>query len=392
MGHIVIIGAGTAGIHCAVSLRKYGYEGKITILGDEAERPYQRPPLSKTFLLEGVTPTPLKPDAVYERNNIDLKTGTRVRKIDRKARTVTTSDGRVLPYDTLVLATGSSARRLRCPGANLDGVQHLRSLEDARNLRVALARSRSVVILGGGVIGLEIASGAVRQGKTVTVIEAARRLMSRVTTPIGANMVREKLERDGVDCRLNSRLKSLAGDRGKVTACLLEDGERLPADLVVVGIGSLPNQGLARAAGLTCDNGIPVNENMQTSDVGIYAIGDCANAENPLLGGRFRFETIHNAMAQAQIAASHICGRAPPAPTPPRFWSDLTGMKIKGEGRLSDYDQLVVRKGSNAGETEIRAMHQGQKVAMETVIEQKPPGTALSTAIRSATGPRSWDS
>lgn len=164
---------------------------------------------------------------------------------------------------------------------------------------------------------LGIASSAANQGKTVTVIEAAPRLMSRVTTPIGANMVRENLEKDGVRFRLNSRLASLAGDQGKVTACLLEEGESIPADLVVVGIGSLPNQGLACAAGLACDNGIVVDENMQTSDDRIYAIGDCANAENPLLGGRFRFETIHNAMTQAQIAANHICGKALPALTPP---------------------------------------------------------------------------
>ncbi len=372
MGHTIIIGAGTAGINFAVNLRKFGYAGKITVLGEEGEPPYQRPPLSKTFLVESVAPTPLKPDAVYESADIDLQTGTRASKIDRKAGTVTTGDGRILPYDRLVLATGSSARRLRCAGSDLEGVHYLRSLEDARNLRLALARAGSVAILGGGVIGLEIASGAVRQGKSVTVIEAAPRLMSRVTTPVGANRVREKLEKDGVRFRLNSRLASLAGDQGKVTACLLEEGESILADLVVIGIGSLPNQGLARAAGLACDNGIVVDENMQTSDDRIYAIGDCANAENPLLGGRFRFETIHNAMTQAQIAASHICGKAPPAPVPPRFWSDLGDMKIKGEGLLSGYDRLVVGKGSKAGETEIRAMRLDQAVATETVIEQNP--------------------
>jgi len=369
MTHTVIIGAGTAGINIAANLRQHGHSGHITVLGAEDVAPYHRPPLSKTCLAPGkpAMPTPLKPPAFYEKNQIDLQIGVKVRAINRQSKTVATQNGQIIEYDRLVLATGSSARRLRCAGSNLAGLHYLRNLSDARHLRQALDTAQSVAILGAGVIGLEIASAAITHGKEVTVIEAAGRVMARVTTPIGSNVVTKELEKAGVDFKLNAKLASFQGEQGKVTACLLEDGTSIAADMVVIGIGGLANQGLAIAAGLVCDNGILVDANMQTSDDSIYAIGDCASAENGFLGGRCRIETIHNAMTQAQIAACHICDIPAPALPAPRFWSDLKGMKVQGLGALTRYDKLIIKKNSENGELEVHAMSQNQVVATETI-------------------------
>jgi len=369
MSHTVIIGAGTAGINIAANLRQHGHTGKITLLGAESAAPYHRPPLSKTFLAPEklATPTPLKPPAFYEKNQIDLQTGVKVRAINRQAKTVATQNGQTIEYDRLVLATGSSARRLRCAGSNLAGLHYLRNLDDAEQLRDALDNAQSVAILGAGVIGLEIASAAISHGKKVTVIEAAGRVMARVTTPIGSNIVTKELQAAGVDFKLNAKLASFHGEQGKVTACLFEDGTSSLADMVVIGIGGLANQGLAIVANLACDNGILVDENMRTSDASIYAIGDCASAENAFLGGRFRIETIHNAMTQAQIAACHICGIAAPDLAAPRFWSDLKGMKVQGLGALTRYDKLVIKQNTANCQVEVHAMRQNQVVATETI-------------------------
>tara|TARA_R110002126_G_C10488881_1_gene503078 strand:+ start:9813 stop:11009 length:1197 start_codon:yes stop_codon:yes gene_type:complete len=369
LDEIVIVGAGTAGVNVASALRQLGFEGQVVILGAESVTPYQRPPLSKTFLAKDQPPaaTPLKPEAFFSKSNITLEIGQKVVAIDRAAKTVQTKTGDRYPYDALILATGSSARRLRCPGANLSNVCYLRNLSDAGQLHKALRSAKSVAILGGGVIGLEVASAAVAQEKLVTVIEAAGRVMARVATPSATNVITRQLEAAGVRFALNARLAHIDGVEGRARACILENGEEVAADLIVVGIGAVPNQGLAVQAGLLCGNGIIVDEAMRSSDPDIYAIGDCAAAENLYLGGRIRIETIHNAMMQAQVAASSICGVPAPDAAPPRFWSDLLGMKLQGLGGLMRYDRLVTSHGKNGVETEVHAFAGERLVATETI-------------------------
>lgn len=366
---IVIVGAGTAGVNAASALRQQGFEGQVVILGAESVAPYQRPPLSKAFLAKDKPPaaTLLKPGAFFPTNGITLEMGQRVVAIDRTAKAVLTKAGVHYPYDELILATGSSARRLRCPGAGLSNVCYLRNLSDATRLHKSLRSAKSVAILGGGVIGLEVASAAVALDKQVTVIESAGRVMARVATPSATNVITRQLKAAGIRFALNARLARIDGVDGQARTCILESGEAVAADLVVVGIGALPNQGLAVHAGLLCGNGIIVDEAMRSSDPDIYAIGDCAAAENSYYGGRIRIETIHNAMVQAQIAASSICGVRIPDAAPPRFWSDLLGMKLQGLGGLTRYDKLVAFNGKNGVETEVHAFAGDRLVATETI-------------------------
>ena len=371
MQNIVIIGAGAAGVSAAAALRQNGFDGQITVLGEEPALPYQRPPLSKVWLTSADTPrpTPIRPAGFFQDNRITLERGRKVVRLDREARHVTMRDRGAIGYDKLILATGASPRPIKVPGAGLKNVFYLRDLGHAAALREALGRAdcRTVAIVGGGVIGLEVGSAAIARGKQVTVVEAAARPMARVASPAVTNHVTRKLKAEGVAFIVNARVEEIMGRNGRVTGLRLVSEAHVPADIVVAGIGALPNVGLAVQAGLGCDGGIMVDGAMLTTDPHVYAVGDCARAVTPFFGAPIRIETIHHAMSQALVAAAHICGKPLPPAAPSRFWSDLKGMKVQGLGIAAGYDRLQESTSEDDDAREIRLFSGDRLAAAETV-------------------------
>jgi len=370
MDTTVIIGNGVAGTNAAATLRKNGYEGAIKLIGDEVALPYQRPPLSKTWLREPdrPNPTPIRPLSFFQDNRIELMRARKVVNIDRNARNILFSDGNTTKFDTLIFATGASPRRLDIQG-DLKGIHYLRGLGDSAGLRQALACAdcRDVVIIGAGVIGLEVASAAVDLGKTVTVIESAARAMARVASPATTNFVTQKLTDAGVKFLFNQKIEGFGTAGDHVSTVNLGDGTEVKADLVFAGIGATPNVKLAQAAGLECDNGICVDQDMRTSDPKIFAIGDCARSDNKFSAGKLRIETVHNAITQAQVAAAAICNKERPAPVPPRFWSDLKDMKVQAVGIAAGYDLVRSNASQHPPSLEVHLKRGERLVATETV-------------------------
>ncbi|HEX8539250.1 MAG TPA: FAD-dependent oxidoreductase [Cystobacter sp.] len=355
---IVIVGAGQVGGELASGLRKQGYAGCILLLGDEAHPPYQRPPLSKGFLLGKVTLAELylKPLETYERLGIEFKPRARVEALDRSAHEVTLADGSRLAYDKLVLAMGGRARPLRLPeleGTRPNNLFSLRSLADVEGMRGRFVAGKRLVLIGGGYVGLEVAAMAVQLGLHVTLLEAAPRLLSRVTGPEVSSFI-ERLHRErGVEFRLSCEVRELEFDeaRREVRGVRLASHgvpERLEADLVLVGIGLLPKTELASAAGLAVDNGIVVDEYAQTADPDILAIGDCANQPSAYTGGRIRLESVPNAIEHARVAAATLVGKREPSSAIPWFWSEQYGVKLQMVGLSTGYQQCVTR-GSGEG-------------------------------------------
>jgi 3-phenylpropionate/trans-cinnamate dioxygenase ferredoxin reductase subunit len=340
---VVIVGAGHVAGQAIASLRQGGFTGRLVLIGDEPYLPYQRPPLSKKFLageLE-VDRLFLRHEHFYPEHNVELRLAMRVDRIDRDRRQLHLSDGDRLGYDRLLLAVGSDVRRIHVPGSDLPGIFYLRSIADVRRLQTRWGPGRRLVVVGGGYIGLEVASVAATHGLAVTVIEIADRLMARTVAPAISEFY-EKTHRDaGVDIRCNTAVTEFraAGDRLDVVC----DGAVLAADLVLVGIGIKPAVELADAAGLACEDGILVDEHCLTSDPRIFAAGDCTNHPNSLLGRRLRLESVHNAQEQAKTAAAAICGNPVPYAQIPWFWSDQYDLKLQITGLAADYTQAVVR-------------------------------------------------
>ncbi|MBZ9895813.1 FAD-dependent oxidoreductase [Mesorhizobium sp. BR1-1-6] len=340
---VVIVGAGHAGVQAAASLREEGYDGPVILVGDENELPYHKPPLSKTFIKDAeAKPQPLRGEAFYTGNAVDYRPGVRIDRIDAGSRRLEISGGGELAFDHLILATGSRPRLLPLPGADLSGVVSLRSLADARLIRDLSARSEDVVILGGGFIGLEIAATLRAAGRTVTVVEAVDRLLGRAVAPIVAGHVRQRLEATGVHILTGTTIARLEGENGHVTAAITSSGERLPARMVVVGIGAVPNVELAAEAGLTIANGIRVDNQMRSSVPEILAIGDAASYRHWFTGGDVRLESVQNATDQARLAARTITGHADAYSAVPWFWSDIGDMKLQMVGLTSGGDSHVV--------------------------------------------------
>ena len=345
---VVIVGAGYAAGELAIRLRQGGYEAPVTLVGAETHLPYHRPPLSKNFL-SGETPHEellLRPEATYTKAGIAFVGGTKITAIDRAAHSVALSDGRILPYEKLVLATGGRARKLPCPGADLAGVHTLRTLDDVNAIRAYLQPGRRLVIIGGGYIGLEVASIAVKLGLDVTILEGAPRVLVRVTSPEMSAFYERIHRREGVKIRTGIAVSGFLADPTSETVAAVEcgDEETVEADLVIVGIGLIPNTELAESAGLLVDNGIVVNEHAQTSDPHIYAIGDCAaHAHHDFLKRKVRLESVPNATEQARIAAAAICGKAVSPAGPPWFWSDQYKLKLQMVGLSDGYEEVVLR-------------------------------------------------
>lgn len=329
MSKVVIVGGGHAGFSAAAGLRSNGHEGEILIVSEEAHMPYHRPPLSKALLVGGggAGDIALGKQAFYDRNDIRVRLGTKVTAIDCAVRVLSLAGGGTLGYDRLILALGAENRRLPMPGAGFPNVLSLRSYDDAVAARGWLGRSDRVAVIGGGFVGLELASAANRLGRRVTVIEASDRLMSRAVSPeISAHYL--NLHRsNGVDVRLNAKASRIEGDRA-ASAVVLEDGTRIGADLVFVGVGIRPADRLAAEAGIATQDGILVDGHMRTSAPGVHAVGDCARFPSRH-GGLIRVESVQNAVDQGLLAARDIAGTAAPYAPVHWFWSDQFGVKLQ---------------------------------------------------------------
>lgn len=341
---VVVVGAGQAASQLVASLRGEGYTGAITVIGDEPHLPYQRPPLSKAFLKGEIQADRLfiKPAGFYQDAGCTLKLSTRVTAIDRTARTVTLSDASLLPWTKLVLATGSRVRKLPLPGADDPGCCYLRGIDDVDALRPRMVPGARLAIIGAGYIGLEVAAVAVKRGLKVTVIEAMPRVLARAASPQVSEFFEDEHRKAGVDLRCYVRIESIER-MGQALAINTSSGV-VPADIVLIGVGILPNTELAGDAGLEIDNGILVNAFAQTSDPDIYAIGDCANLPNAFAPqGRVRLESVQNAIDQAKHAALSIAGKPKPYNEVPWFWSDQYDLKLQIAGLATPQDQIVLR-------------------------------------------------
>ena len=344
MSGTVVIGAGQAASQLVASLRAEGYTQPITVVGDEAHPPYQRPPLSKKFLSGELDEERLyiKPSEFYAQAETKLLLGGRVDAVDLGANTVTLADGDTLPYETLVFATGSRVRKLTVPGADLPGIFYLRGIADVNAIRPHFRPGRHVVIVGGGYIGLETAAVAAKAGLKVTVVEAMSRCLQRVTSKLMSDFFEGVHRAAGVTILTDTGVQGFEpGDNGQIV--VKNAGEDLVADLVIAGIGILPQQELAQSAGIVCENGIVVDEVARTSDPSVYAAGDCANLLSKLLGRRLRLESVHNAIEQAKTAALAIVGKPKPYDDVPWFWSDQYELKLQIAGISQPEDEVVLR-------------------------------------------------
>lgn len=332
---VVIVGAGQAGLQVAASLREARHEGRVILVGDEPHAPYQRPPLSKGYLLGDtkLEQVRLRPDHFYLQHSIELMTRKRATAFDRARRLVDFDDGSALEYDHLVLATGARNRLLRVPGSDLANVSYLRSLEEANALKLQLVAGKNLVVIGAGFIGLELAASAVKHGLHVTVLDVADRPMARaVSKTMSAIFVREH-EKLGTSFHFNTQVERLVGDRGNVRTVETRDGRSIAADLVVIGIGAIPNLELAASCGLEIDDGVLVDALMQTSDPNISAIGDVAAHESEHASGRrVRLESVQNAVDQARCVAARIVGKPAPYRAVPWFWSNQGALALQMTG------------------------------------------------------------
>ncbi|HZQ40171.1 MAG TPA: FAD-dependent oxidoreductase [Rhizomicrobium sp.] len=364
--HIVIIGAGQAGVQAVQSLRAAGFQGRLTMVGDEAYPPYQRPPLSKAYLLGTFARERLflKGDDFYREARCELLLNTRATAIDRTAKTVTLSDGRVLSYDKLLLTTGTRVRKLDCPGAGLKGIHYLRDIADVDGLQGAFKEGARIAVVGGGYIGLEVAAVGVKRGLDVTVFESANRLMPRtVSKPVSDFFAREH-QKAGVKLKVNTQVAGFEG-KGRVET-VRAGGVAHPADLVLVGIGVVPNDELAARAGLACSDGIMVDRNAMTSDPAIFAAGDCTR-HHGREGVEIRLECVQNAIDQAKHAALAMMGNPKIYGEVPWFWSDQYDLKLQIAGLARSTDKIVVRGHPSARKFAVFHLRDGAVAAVEAV-------------------------
>ena len=367
-GAVVIAGAGHAGFQLAASLRQHGFADRVCLINDEAHLPYQRPPLSKAYLKGEGRPDSLmfRPDKFYRDQNIELISD-RAAFIDRAARRLVLASGSFLDYGHLVLATGARNRLLDIPNANLADVRYLRILDESEALRQRIATARHVVVIGAGFIGLEFAATARAKGLEVDVVELGTRVMARAVTAEISDYFQERHTSAGIRIHLGVQATSIESDGTNVTGVSLSDGRHIPADLVVVGVGVLPNVELAAEAGLPVAAGIIVDEHLLTSDPNISAIGDCALFASPRFGGSLRLESVQNATDHARCVAARLTGDAKPYDGQPWFWSDQGDDKLQIAGLTTGYDHVVVRGDRAARSFSAFCYKAGQLVGIESV-------------------------
>ena len=364
----MIAGAGHAGFQLAASLRQHGYGGRICLINDEAHLPYQRPPLSKAYLKGEGRPDSLmfRPDKFYRDQNIEL-IADHAAFIDRAAHRLLLASGSFLDYGHLVLATGARNRLLDIPNANLEEVRYLRILDESEALRQRIASARRVVVIGAGFIGLEFAATARIKGLEVDVVELGSRVMARAVTAEISDYFQERHTAAGIRIHLGVQATAIESDGAKVTGVSLSDGRHVPADLVVVGVGVLPNVELAEQAGLPVAAGIVVNEQLLTADPDISAIGDCALFASPRFGGSLRLESVQNAADHARCVAARLTGDARTYDGLPWFWSDQGDDKLQIAGLTTGYDRVVVRGDRAQRSFSAFCYKSGQLVGVESI-------------------------
>jgi 3-phenylpropionate/trans-cinnamate dioxygenase ferredoxin reductase subunit len=367
-GPVLIVGAGHAGFQLAASLRQHGFRERIGLINDEAHLPYQRPPLSKAYLKGEGRPDSLmfRPDRFYREQNIELMTDRAV-SIDRAARRLSLASGAALDYGHLVLATGARNRLLDIPNANLRDVLYLRTLDESEALRQRIVPGQRVVVIGAGFIGLEFAATARAKGLEVDVAELGARVMARAVTAEISDFFQDRHTAAGIRIHLGVQATGIESDGVDVTGVSLSDGRHVPADLVVVGVGVLPNIELAAQAGLKVASGIIVNEQLLTSDPDISAVGDCALFASPRFGGSLRLESVQNATDQARCVAARLTGDVRAYDGLPWFWSDQGPDKLQIAGLTTGYDQVVVRGDPGQSSFSAFCYKSGQLVGIESI-------------------------
>jgi 3-phenylpropionate/trans-cinnamate dioxygenase ferredoxin reductase subunit len=366
---VAIIGAGQAGFQVAASLRQEGFAGRVVLIGDEPLLPYQRPPLSKSYLAgeTGIEDLWLRPTEFFAKQQIELIYGERVTEIRRADRRLRLASGNEISWDCLVLATGARNRQLAVPGAGLDGVLPLRTLAEADTLRRRLDEAHEVVVVGAGFIGLEFASVAAARGADVHILEITLQPMGRVVSAQTSRFFTDAHIRWGAKVSLGIGATRILGANGRVTGVETTDGRHLPADLVLVCIGVIPNGELADNAALPVDDGIVVDEHLATGDPSIFAIGDCANFPTPFANGRVRLESVQNATDQGRCVAAHIAGRPEPYQRVPWFWSDQGDLKLQIAGVTIGHDQTVTRGRLSDGHFSIFCYRRERLIGVESV-------------------------
>jgi 3-phenylpropionate/trans-cinnamate dioxygenase ferredoxin reductase subunit len=365
---LVVIGGGQAAVQAIQSLRQGGFAGRIALVAEEQHLPYQRPPLSKKYLAGALERERLhlRPESFYAARDVDVHLGVSAQELDLNTGLVHLADGQSLPFDRVLLATGSRARRIAVPGADLPGVHHVRTIDDVDAIKAELKPEARLVIVGAGYIGLEVASVMAELGCAVTVLEAAERVLSRVMCAETAQFFADYHAARGVTIRCATQVAALNGP-SSVTAVVSATGESFPCDAVIVGIGIVPNVELAERAGLPCDNGIRVDACARTREPRIVAAGDCTNQPHPFVGRNVRLESVNNAIEQAKAAAASVLGQEQPFADVPWFWSDQYDLKLQIAGVATDYDHVVQRGDMRARSFAMYYLRQERLIAIDAV-------------------------
>ena len=372
MEKLVIIGAGQSAIQCITSLKKEGYSGSITLVGEEEHLPYQRPPLSKGFLEDSINKERLyfKKLDFFTENKIQLHLGSSAEKVDMENNKVYLSDRSELEFDKLVFATGSRVRHLDFPGSDLSSIRYLRGLDDAESIKNDLKISQNLVVIGAGYIGLEVAAIAAKNNISVSVIEMADRVMNRTVDPQISQYYLELHQKNGVTFKFNTNLEEIKGDKS-VQSVICSDGTEIKADTVIIGAGIIPNFELAEDAGIDCTNGIEVDEYGRTNLKNIYACGDCTNHPNKLLNKNLRLESVHNAMEQAKTVASSIMSNPSEYSQIPWFWSDQYDHKLQIVGLSGDHDTVTMRGDTSDSKFMLFYTREDELIAVDSINNSK---------------------
>ena len=372
MSKVVIIGGGHAGANVAFSLRKDGFEGEIDILSNEEFLPYHRPPLSKDFLKKNIEIEKLffKPESFYAEHNISFHPNLLIDSVDTSAKEIS-SDHMKFSFDYLVFATGASPRLLSIPNADAKNLFYLRKISDVIDIHAELDSAKNIVLIGGGYIGLEVASAMVDLGLKVTIIEAEDRILKRVTSPELSTFYQSTHEAKGVQIICNAKVNGLLAENHIINSIELESGEKIPAEAVLAGIGAIPNTQLAEQAGLDCNNGITTDQYCRTSNPYVLAAGDCTNSFNALLNQSIRLESVPNALSQAKVVSSSIIGNELYNKELPWFWSDQYDLKLQMAGLSSGFDESVILGNIDAAEFIVCYGKDGYLIAVDSVNQSK---------------------
>lgn len=367
---VLIVGAGHAGAHAAIALRQHKFTGTITLIGDELDLPYERPPLSKDYLAghKDFDQILIKPARFWSERNVELLLGRQVESVEPHSHVASAADGTDIRYRTLIWAAGGVARSLTCDGCKLSGIHSVRTRADIDRIKAELPRVKRVLVVGGGYIGLEAAAVLAKLGKNVTILESLNRVLSRVAGMRLSRFFEAQHRRHGVEIRLNESMSAFEGKDGRVTGARLQSGSFIPADLVVVGVGILPSVQPLEAAGAVCDRGVVVDEFCATNLADIFAIGDCtAQVSAYYAGGRTRLESVQNAAGQALTVAKLLVGTPQPYDAVPWFWSNQFDLRLQTVGISTDHDAAVVRGDLDTGQFSIVYFREGHVIAFDCV-------------------------